>query len=300
MLDLTAGMAGEMFVSRARFSAMMAERSRPHLIHGDTDYYVLQLFMSGTEKLFAHDRRFVLGTEVVCLRDWRYACTGISEDSDDIGYAIPRHLVHSYGLMNARQPVLLWSRSTPAGEWLAGALLRVWRLLPGSTIHEAAELASGLIGLLNGLLANRDKDGNERRRCNRAMKLTIQEHIKSNLSGSDLSIEALCSTYHISRASLYRLFQEDGGIQSYIREQKLINCLSSLRAADVRSIKVRDIAERWGFTSASHFNRLFKGEFGLTPSDVLMQDQAPFSKSDYPSLPGDSNDISAIKQWLCG
>lgn len=300
VLDLTAGMAGEMFVSRARFSAMLAERGRPHLVHGDTDYYVLQLFLSGSEKLYARDSRYVLGTGTVSLRDWRYPFTGISEDSDVIGYAIPRHLIESHGQLNAAQPVLLWSLSSPAGEWLAEALLKVWRLLPGTSSREAAELAAGLIGLLNGLLANRVQGSHEARHRNQALKLTIQQHIKSNLSGSGLSVEALCSTYHLSRATLYRLFEEEGGIRSYIREQKLFNCFSSLKEADASSIKVRDIAERYGFTSASHFNRVFRGEFGLAPSDVLRKGELSFVRGDDGHLHHESNDVSAIKQWLWG
>ena len=55
-------------------------------------------------------------------------------------------------------------------------------------------------------------------------------------------------------------------------DERLARCLEDLQRANGGS--VTDIAFRWGFCDAAHFSRVFKREFGATPSEVRARPRA--------------------------
>lgn len=290
--DIAACMAGDLFVSRVAYDPMVAQRGRGHLTHGDLDYFVLQLFVEGSERLFTGTSHYLLQPQAVCLRDWRYGYTGISERNDIIGFAIPRHLLNTHGRIDASRPVVFWSLDSAAGKILAGEMTRTWERLKHASEQEAAALASSLIKLVNGMLTNLLMEESEQLRVNRAMQLTIKQYIADHLDDDALGVEVLCHRFGLSRASLYRLFQDEGGLRRYIREQRLTHCFSLLSAANSPEVKVRHIAEYWGFDNASHFHRLFKARFGIPPSEILMMSANEFRKSIW--------EARAIRSWAEG
>lgn len=291
-VDVAACMAGELFVNRVVYDPMVSRRSRRHLTHGDLDYYVLQLYVSGSERLYCGNSRYQIEANTVCLRDWRYGFTGVCERNDIIGVAIPRHLLNTYGGIDTNRPAIFWPFGSAPGRLMAGAILRTWQQLPHASAAEAATLAADLLDLLDGILANHLMGHSEELRINRAMQLTIKQYIADHLDDPALGVDLLCHRFHLSRASLYRLFQDDGGLHRYVREQRLIRSFGLLSGAAGAGLKVRDVAERWGFDNASHFNRLFKASFGMPPSDLLI----PSANETRPIIP----DARAIRDLAEG
>jgi AraC-like DNA-binding protein len=71
----------------------------------------------------------------------------------------------------------------------------------------------------------------------------------------------------MSVRALHALFEDvDASVAGLVRSQRLARCLEDLQQRNGGS--VTDIAFRWGFCDAAHFSRVFKREFGSTPSDV--------------------------------
>lgn len=79
-------------------------------------------------------------------------------------------------------------------------------------------------------------------------------------------LAARCTS--VSSATLYRLFADVGGVSRYIRERRLQRCLGELVASGADERTVGEAAACWGFDNPSHFNRLFRAEFGCAPSLV--------------------------------
>lgn len=294
--DVTACLAGEVFVSRVRYDPMVCRRGHTHLTHGDLDYFVLQLFVAGSERLFAGDSQYLLGPSTVCLRDWRYGFTGVSARNDIIGYAIPRHLLHTCGRINSQNPVILWPAESAPGRLLAKSMMRAWQRLPNASQREAATLASGMVSLVNGILTNRLMGQSEELRINHAMQLTVKQYIADHLDDPGLDVALLCHRFRLSRASLYRLFREEGGVQGYIRAQRLKRCFNMLSAASPARLKVREVAERWGFDNASHFHRLFKANFGMAPSELLVPLDSDASSESIGKIRG----VRTMRSWAQG
>jgi AraC-like DNA-binding protein len=71
----------------------------------------------------------------------------------------------------------------------------------------------------------------------------------------------------MSRSSLYRLFEDIGGVARYIQSQRLLEAHAVLSdPATTKSISA--IAEDLCFADASSFSRVFRREFGHSPGEV--------------------------------
>ena len=52
-----------------------------------------------------------------------------------------------------------------------------------------------------------------------------------------------------------------------IRRQRLEACRRELRDERRRHVAIATISARWGFADPSHFSRVFRSEYGMTPQE---------------------------------
>ncbi len=101
-----------------------------------------------------------------------------------------------------------------------------------------------------------------------------EQHIRRLIADHRLCPEKIASEMGISRRSLYRLFQQEGGsIAQHILDLRLNNAAADLQYRGQDALSVTDIAFRWGFNDVSQFSRAFKREMGLSPSAYRQQAQ---------------------------
>jgi len=98
----------------------------------------------------------------------------------------------------------------------------------------------------------------------RSYKLFIDSHLRE----PSLSASSVAQAHYISVRYLQYLFQEDGTtVSEYIRRQRLEHCRLDLADPAQAETSVLHIAQRWGFRDASHFSKLFRTNFGVSPRD---------------------------------
>ncbi|MGO9397191.1 MAG: helix-turn-helix domain-containing protein [Xanthobacteraceae bacterium] len=66
---------------------------------------------------------------------------------------------------------------------------------------------------------------------------------------------------------LHRHFAEDpaGSVSRYLWQRRLIRCTEALRDPSQAHRSITDVCFLYGFSSSSHFSRLFKDQFGVSP-----------------------------------
>lgn len=102
----------------------------------------------------------------------------------------------------------------------------------------------------------------------REMLARIRSYIEENLMDPDMSPESIARAHHISVRYLHRLFQSDGTtVATWIRQRRLESCRLDLGRLSNRRRTVAAVAQSWGFSSPSHFSRLFRQTYGLSPSE---------------------------------
>jgi AraC family transcriptional regulator, positive regulator of tynA and feaB len=131
--------------------------------------------------------------------------------------------------------------------------------------NSAATVAESLIDLL--LLPLREADSSSDRVGRNAMYLRAQAFIAEHLRDPDLRIDQISSALGCTKRYLHMLFSERGTtVSEYIWRARLLHCRQELEIHGDKTIT--DVAFSWGFSSSSHFSRVFRKWFGVAPSAV--------------------------------
>jgi AraC family transcriptional activator of tynA and feaB len=98
--------------------------------------------------------------------------------------------------------------------------------------------------------------------------IRVKAYIESHLADPELSVERIARACNISVRGLHRLFAEDptGSVSSYLWWRRLIRCADTLRDPSQAHRSIIDVCFSYGFSSSSHFSRLFKDRFGVPPT----------------------------------
>jgi AraC-like DNA-binding protein len=94
--------------------------------------------------------------------------------------------------------------------------------------------------------------------------------VESSLGREDLSIDYLAQRLNCSKRHLHALFARHNAertLNDYINHRRLNRCRAELLIGGGRSIA--EVAHRWGFQDPSYFARLFRREYGVSPSAFL-------------------------------
>ena len=108
---------------------------------------------------------------------------------------------------------------------------------------------------------------NDRAAARAAMRAEITRYVRTHLQDPQLGPATIARAYAMSVRTLHALFEDvDASVAGLVRAERLARCRQDLQQRNGGS--VTDIAFRWGFSDAAHFSRVFKREFGATPSEV--------------------------------
>ena len=121
-------------------------------------------------------------------------------------------------------------------------------------IHAATAMMQSCVCylLMNRLI--KEEQGN--------LSLQLKEHIEHNMT-ADLSADALCKKFALSRNQLYKISNTYFGmpIAKYVRIKRLSYAQNLIQ----NGCSVTAAAEKAGFSDYSYFGRLFKQYLGKTP-----------------------------------
>ncbi|WP_225828547.1 helix-turn-helix domain-containing protein [Streptomyces naphthomycinicus] len=98
--------------------------------------------------------------------------------------------------------------------------------------------------------------------------LRIRAYIDQHLADPDLTPITIARAHHISVRYLHKLFQqEDVTVGRWIQQRRLEQCRHDLARRPMAGLTIAAVAHRWGFTSASHFSRVFRAAYGVSPAE---------------------------------
>lgn len=93
------------------------------------------------------------------------------------------------------------------------------------------------------------------------------DYIERNLTSRTLTPASVADAVHVSRSTLYRMFEASGGVNRYIVRARLDRAWRDLSGPG-RARRVSEVAFGLGFQSDAHFCRAFRRAFGVTPGHV--------------------------------
>ena len=178
---------------------------------------------------------------------------------------VPKDLLLERGFQLAKMAPCKLSARTGTGriayDFVHAAFDEATKLSP----YNAVGVANSLIDLL--LLPLREADTMSDRAGPEAMYVRAQAFIREHLRDPDLCIDQISAALGCTKRYLHMLFSDRGlTVSDYIWQTRLQNCRHELETQAGKTIT--DVAFSWGFSSSSHFSRVFRKYFGVVPSSI--------------------------------
>lgn len=257
---------GDVMIVRGDYAPQVLTRRAAAIATDRLDPYVLHLNQAPQAiHLDAHGRRTSAGQRQLLLSDFAQP-RSLRCQGDVLTVFIPRNALDA---LLPRQLDLHGIVPTGAcATILASHLQSLASLLPYITRKEAPEATVAITQLLAASLApSVEMLGLARPAIEVALLRQIRHFIEEHLTDEDLGAARICAHFRISRSTLYRLFEAEGGVLSYLQGQRLLR-IHALLASPTQRCYLGRLAADFGFKSATHFSRAFRAKFGYSPRET--------------------------------
>lgn len=265
--------------------------------HDDADHVLLQVFLAGSNGGSNGDTDFLQEPGNAYAVNLGHEVDAVSGGADTLSLVLPRPWLaeHLPVLRDARGA--LFAKDGMAARLFADYMVSLHRNLPLATLADAPTISANLVGFLGSLLAQREPvDADARAGTMQA----LQRHIDANLADPALGPEALCARFRMSRATLFRLFRDQGGVRSYIQQRRLAACRRALSSPRNAGRPIYDIALDCGLANPSHLSTLFREQFGMSPSELR---EAARQRWRQPGWDPEAEELPAVetmRRWALG
>ncbi len=187
---------------------------------------------------------------------------------------VPKDLLQERGFRLSKMSACKLSARTGTGRIAHDFVLAAFDEATKLSPYNAVGVANSLIDLL--LLPLREADTMFDRGGAEATYIRAQFFIREHLRDPDLSIDRISAALGCTKRYLHMLFSDRGmTVSDYIWRARLQNCRHELETQAGKTIT--DVAFSWGFSSSSHFSRVFRKYFGIVPSSIHKAQHAGLS-----------------------
>jgi AraC-like DNA-binding protein len=178
---------------------------------------------------------------------------------------VPKELLRERGFHTSKMSPCKLSARNGTGRIAHDFVLAAFDEANSLSPHNATGVADSLIDLL--LLPLREADTMFDRVGPEAMYIRAQAFIREHLRDPDLSIDQISAALGCTKRYLHMLFSDKGmTVSDHIWRARLLHCRQELETQAGKTIT--DVAFSWGFSSSSHFSRVFRKHFGFVPSAI--------------------------------
>jgi AraC-like DNA-binding protein len=101
-----------------------------------------------------------------------------------------------------------------------------------------------------------------------ALLYRLKDHIRTHLADPELCLGDTAAALGISPRYVNDLLADEAtSFQRYVLTERLARCKRDLASPMLAHRHVSEIAFAWGFNDQSHFGRVFREHFGMSPRD---------------------------------
>lgn len=265
--EVTATQIGEFVIGETKFNAQHYVRDQKIISSFGLDSYIFQIVTAGslTGDFNGVCSQAFLGD--ICILDMAQTFESKVSEGERITIVLPRAPMQRSGLAgNIHGRVLL--AEDPLTKFMidfASSLRKVASHLNGSQL---SSLQNSMIDMFSMALSGKEFNHAESLAVAPLTRQSIIDYIDSNIESINLTTEAILQKFRVSRSHLYRLFADNGGVATIIRNKRLTLAYQRLVNSNERKIHLADLAYKAGFKDYNSFSRLFQERFGQKPGDV--------------------------------
>jgi AraC-like DNA-binding protein len=273
---LTRGRIGELTLAEVFSEAQWVRHSRMHVAQTRAAMFFLHLQLDGRSLNRQDGREAALaaGDFTLCdsTRPYEMHFTG-SNHMFVLGIpdmTLRRHLASPECLV-----AIPMSGATGLSGLLSGFLRNLWReYQTGLDPTAAGRVAGTILDLVSSAYSVSPQARADRSSLAAAHLVRILNYIEAHLTDPDLTPTQIADACRMTTRYLHHLFSEENEtVSRYILRRRLEACARALSCPAQRGRTVTSIAFDYGFNSPTHFGRVFRSRFGMTPREYRRSPQ---------------------------
>lgn len=208
----------------------------------------------------------------ICMLDLSRPVTLRTEAIDNLSAIVDRGLLAPL-LADANEVHgLVLGRNSEAGIAVREHLDDLWRQAPDLTVAQGIELSRSTAALLAGVIrASAEYRAETRAELRRSQFRAICRHIDRHIADPDLGADTFVRTFHVTRPTLYRMFEPHGGVGRFLLGRRLTGVFRDLSDPSLAGMTIEAILRRWGFANHTAAGRAFRKAYAMTPSECRLR-----------------------------
>ncbi len=269
MMDLSAYDLGPMQMSVCKASASVMRRSSALIALTGTDHFIIQFYQSTGFDVTIDGHRVPVPPLTVAMFDLRRTLTIETDQIDNVAMIIPRDLLAPMVAdINSIHGLVLRTDSE-ANVALIMHMKGLWERLSDMGSAQAVEETQSIVAMIAAIIgAHADQRTMARRHMRKNQFIAICRWIDEHLGNSKLQPSDIVAKFFITRPTLYRMFEQRGGIMRYILERRLERVMRDLVDPQFRNEKISAVMQSNGLQDHTSAGRAFRSHFGVTPRQV--------------------------------
>jgi AraC-like DNA-binding protein len=238
---------GPLVLGRVTANAQQFRRSRLTVARSGVDHYLVQLYSQGGYDGEVEGRPIQVKPGDVSILDLSQTLQTQADSFHNLNFIVPRAVLepllkHPDGLHG-----IVLSGQTGLGHVLATYMQTIHRTAGSLSAEDGAAISKATASLIAGCFgpsADTHEIATAAKRG--ALLLTIKRYIDASLADPDLTADRITREFHVSRATLVRMFEPLGGLSGYIRERRMFRCFAEITSPTHAHRSISDIAYSWG------------------------------------------------------
>lgn len=206
-------------------------------------------------------------TNAITLLDYSRPFTSLHTENDCESFFVPHQAINYQPSDALHAPV--YQANSRLGHLLGQEMDNLLDQLKAGTNEVSQDDIQRFLGCVEVAMSPNEASESARVRARKSLKIAVQLFIEERLDWPQLNVTLILQNFGVSRASLYRMFEAEDGVRNYISSRRLYRAVTELAEAPLVRGKVHQVAQRWGFSTDSNFNRMVRREFGVTPGNLF-------------------------------
>jgi AraC-like DNA-binding protein len=268
-LNVTVYDLGKMQISSCRSSASILRRSKALVALTRVNHFIVQFYRTGNFHVTIDGERIEVPPGCIAFFDLARPGTIEADHVDNLSLTVPPEMLiplvaDPHGIHG-----LALKPDSEANAALTTHLANLWQRLPDLSPERAQEEAQSLAAMLAAAIGVQPSRRSVARAQLRKFQFgAICRWIDENLADPSLGPTDIIRKFYITRPTLYRMFEQRGGIMKYILERRLEKVFQELADRSRPQEKIGAIMQRAGLLDHTYAGRAFRSYFGVTPRQV--------------------------------
>ena len=268
--SVSRAMLGPLACTQVASNAQRVMRTPSRIARASEDFILVALGREGVGAVLQDGRETVIHPGEFAFYDTtRPYELRFNADFTQTIFQIPRSALHKRVAGTEALTAISFDRQPPLQRLTLDFLTAVSGLADQVDADTGAQLSEQALDLLAMAMGQHLAGHALSASTHRAtLRYRVKAHIQARLSDPELSLTETAAALGISPRYVNDLLSDENtSFQRHVLAERLAHCARDLSSPQLAHRHVSEIAFAWGFNDLSHFGRVFREHYGMSPRD---------------------------------